>query len=76
MRIDIADARSLSENHLLAMIIYELRKIEATKAIMKVPTKIGQNSSTTKDKNLNIAPTKEMSEATRRTVSVLNLPKR
>jgi len=40
---DIAKARSVSENHLLAIIICELRKSDATEAIIKVPTKMGQN---------------------------------
>ena len=43
---------------------------------MKVPTKIGQNCSFPNDRKRNIAPVKEMSEATLSTVSVGYLPKR
>ena len=74
--MDIARARSLSENHLLAIRIYEFMKIEDTDAIRKVPSKMGQNSSTPNDKKRNMAPVKEISEATLSTVSVRYLPKR
>lgn len=53
-------------NHLLVMIICELRKIEETEAIKKVPRRIGQNSPWLRQANLSIAPKKEMKEATRR----------
>ena len=41
----MALARSVSENHLFAMIICELRKIDDTVDIMNVPSRIGHHSS-------------------------------
>jgi hypothetical protein len=73
---DMARARSLSLNHLFAMIICELRKSELTDAIMKVPNKIGTNESWPMHANLSMAPKNEIKLATRRTWSVRNLPKR
>ena len=75
-KTDIAIALSLSENHLFAIMICEFRYIEATDAIIKVPARIGQNSLDVREKNLNIAPVKEIVAATLRTVSARYLPKR
>ena len=76
MRTDIAIALSVSGNHLFDIIICELRKIDEADAIMNVPSRIGQNWSVPRARNLNIAPMNDTVVAIRKTVSVLYLPKR
>ena len=78
LRIDIASALSLSANHLFAMIIYALRKIDDTEAIRNVPTRIGQkgDSLLVTEKKRNIAPMKEIKLATLSTLSAGYLSKR
>ena len=76
MSTDMASARSVSENHLLAMIIYEFKNIDATEAIRNVPSRIGQNSSTASDRNRSIAPEKDINAAILKTVSVWYRPNR
>ena len=76
LRTDMARARSVSGNHLFAMIIYELRKMDATDAIRKVPTSTGQNSSLTNVVKRSIAPVKEIKAANLSTESVRYFPKR